>query len=170
MKNVGEDTIQVVVFRVANESYAIPVQEVESIIRQTEVTALPEAPHEIRGVIDIRGRLISIYDLRCRFGLPPLDDEMSANVLVLREDVGDTGVMVDSVSEVATVSVSDSQAPPAEATATNDFLVGVIHHADTLVMLLDVPRLLGLSDQVDHRSDFDVDVEVDIEDRQTASV
>lgn len=146
MKNVGDDTIQVVVFRVANESYAVPVQEVESIIRHTDVTAMPEAPHEVRGVIDIRGRLISIFDLRRRFALPPLENEGAANVLVLREDVGDTGVMVDSVSEVATVSVSDSQAPPAEATAHNDFLVGVIHHNDELVMLLDVPRLLGIDD------------------------
>ncbi|MEM9034133.1 MAG: chemotaxis protein CheW [Actinomycetota bacterium] len=169
MKNVGEDTIQVVVFTVANESYAIPVQEVESIIRQTEVTALPEAPYEIRGVIDIRGRLISIYDLRLRFGLPPLEDETNANVLVLREDVSDTGMMVDSVSEVATVSVSDSQSPPAEATANNDFLVGVIHHADTLVMLLDVPRLLGLSDHIDHGGDA-LDAPMVAADLEAASV
>ncbi len=146
MKNLGDDTLQVVVFRVASESYAIPVQDVESIIRHTEVTEVPESPYEVRGVIDIRGRLISIYDLRRRFGLMELDDEATANVLVLRSEVSEIGLMVDSVSEVATVSVSDSQPAPAEATVANDFLLGVIHHGDALVMLLDVPRLLGIED------------------------
>ncbi|MEO1061529.1 MAG: chemotaxis protein CheW [Actinomycetota bacterium] len=147
MKNLGDDTLQVVVFRVASESYAIPVQDVESIIRHTDVTAVPESPYEVRGVIDIRGRLISIYDLRRRFGLAELEDEATANVLVLRSEVSEVGLMVDSVSEVATVSVNDSQPAPAEATVSNDFLLGVIHHGDALVMLLDVPRLLGLEDQ-----------------------
>jgi purine-binding chemotaxis protein CheW len=142
----GEDTMQVVVFKVANETYSIAVQDVESIIRHSEVTAVPESPSEVRGVIDIRGRLVSIYDLRRRFGLPSLDDETTANVLVLRHDVRDLGLLVDSVSEVATVSLADSQPAPAEATAGNDFLMGVIHHGDELVMLLDVVRLLGGDD------------------------
>lgn len=149
MKHVaGDETMQVVVFRVANETYSIAVQDVESIIRTTEVTAVPQSPHEVRGVIDIRGRLVSIYDLRRRFTLPPLDNEETANVLVLREDVRDVGLLVDSVSEVATVSLADSQPAPAESTAGNDFLLGVIHHGEDLVMLLDVARLLGAVDPI----------------------
>lgn len=142
----GDETMQVVVFRVANETYSIAVHDVESIIRHTDVTAVPQSPHEVRGVIDIRGRLVSIYDLRRRFTLPALDDEQTANVLVLREDVRDVGLLVDSVSEVATVSLADSQPAPAESTVGNDFLLGVIHHGEDLVMLLDVARLLGAVD------------------------
>jgi purine-binding chemotaxis protein CheW len=142
------DEIQLVLFTIAEEVYAVPVLTVEEIIRYQPITAVPRAPEFVKGVLDLRGRVIPVVDLRERLGLPP-STATSATRIVVMEAAGSTvGLVVDSVDEVRTIGTSEVQPPSAAiTTAESEFLVGVGRLSDgpgaqQLVILLDADRVM----------------------------
>lgn len=144
MSATDYNQLQLVAFRLAAEEYAVPVQNVEGIIKLTEPTLVPGAPYFIRGVINLRGKVISIFDLRRRFSMAPLDDESDARVLVVHHDGKNVGVLVDAVSEVLTLDGDAPQPPPAEVGAGESRTIeGICKVEDRLIIILDLGAVLA---------------------------
>lgn len=126
-------TAQLVVFSLGEEEYALPITDVQEIIRYTEPRAVASAAPWIRGVISLRGKIIPVCDLAARLGLPT-DGEPHANIVIVETESGTGGVIVDAVQEVLTVDEGQLDALP---TAGADVIEAVARIGDRLVVLLD---------------------------------
>lgn len=142
MSNNESDLLQVVVFSVGAEEYAVPVHRVESIIAATQPTQVPGAGEHVKGVYNLRGRVISIVDLRSRLELPARDPESEARVLVVTAGGHTVGIEVDEVSEVLSVDPSELQATPAQLTDSR-IVTGILRMEDRLVIVVDVDALIA---------------------------
>ena len=126
-------TAQLVVFSLGEEEYALPITDVQEIIRYTEPRAVASAAPWIRGVISLRGKIIPVCDLAARLGLPAAG-ERRANIVIVETESGTGGVIVDAVQEVLTVDEGQLDALP---TAGADVIEAVARIGDRLVVLLD---------------------------------
>ena len=135
---------QVVVFKLGEEEYGVNVTFVKEIDRVQAITRVPRAPDFLEGVINLRGHIIAIIDLRKRFALEPKAYDKKTRIMVLEFADILVGIVVDSVQDVVRVPVEDIEATP-EVVAQQlegNFLKGVAKLDERLVMLLDVQDLL----------------------------
>ncbi len=140
----GEITeIQVACFKLMDDLYAVDLMRINEIIRPQKLTVLPKAPAFIEGVINLRGTVIPVVDLRKRFDMPPRPSSASTRLLIIRVAGQSLGLVVDDVTEVITVPVKDIKPPPTVADGMAVYyLLGVCLAGDVLVMLLDIDKLL----------------------------
>ncbi len=148
MTDQGTNERQLVVFDLAGESYGVDINTVREIIRMQQVTHVPDAPEYVEGVMNLRGSVIPVIDLRKRFGLTVGDETAESRVVVV--DIGGQGigVVVDAVREV--LRIRDEAIEPASAvitTADSFYLQGIAKLEDRLLILLDIER--ALDEQVD---------------------
>ena len=140
----GPEILQLVSFKLDNEEYAVDILKVQEINRMVEITSIPNAPSSVEGVINLRGKVIPVVNLRKKFGL--VSKEMDSQSRIMVVDVGTTvGLIVDSVSEVLRLS-SDTVEHPPSMTANNgssEYIRGVGKLEDRLLILLDIEKLLG---------------------------
>ena len=139
----GSEVLQLVTFRLCDEEFAIDILKVQEINRMVDITAVPNSPSYVEGVINLRGKVIPVINLRRRFGLEAKEADMHSRIMVV--DVGVTvGMIVDSVSEVLRLS-GDTVEPPPPLTGGvgSEFIKGVGKLQDRLLILLDIERLLG---------------------------
>jgi purine-binding chemotaxis protein CheW len=136
------DRLQVVVFTVGKEEYAVPVHRVESIIASTDPTQVPGAGIHIRGVYNLRGRVISIIDLRSRLGIEARPAESHGRVLVVTAGGHTVGLEVDEVSEVFSVDPAQLQTPPQQLADTS-VVSGILKLEGRLVIIVDIDALVG---------------------------
>jgi purine-binding chemotaxis protein CheW len=134
---------QVVVFELANEKYGTEIGSVREIIRMPTVTQMPGTPEHVRGVINLRGRVIPVVDLRARFRLPTTELTESTRVLVV-DILGESiGVVVDAVTEVRRVPSGSVEAPGATTTTEESYYIdGIAKQDEHLLILLDLERAL----------------------------
>jgi purine-binding chemotaxis protein CheW len=136
-------------FSLGDEHYGLGIMRVQEIIGLTPVTKVPRLPDHVAGVIDLRGRVIPVIDLRQAFGMEKAEATQRTCVIVVRvqRDVGDgtvTGLIVDEVSDVADLTADQIEAVPGfGAGVDTSFLTGVGRIDDRVVMLLDIDRLLS---------------------------
>lgn len=139
---------QLVVFDLATESYGVDIGAVREIIRLQEITNVPRTPEFVEGVINLRGKVIPVVDLRKRFGLPVGDQSTENRIVVV--DIGgqDIGVIVDAVNEVLRI-FTDSVEPPSSVitTADSDYLMGIAKVEDRLLILLDLESVLSAEER-----------------------
>lgn len=135
---------QLVVFELANEVYGVDISRVQEIIRMTTITRLPRAPEFVEGVINLRGKVIPVVDLKKRFGLQESDRTKASRIVVV--DVGDhtIGMVVDAVSEVLRVPTSAVEPPsPVVTTIESDYIRGIAKLEGRLIILLDLDKVLS---------------------------
>lgn len=138
-----QDQLQLVAFRLGAEEYAIPIEMVESIIKLGPLTAVPGSPPFVRGVMNLRGRIMSVIDLRERFGMPPSDDQEDGRILVVQYSEATIGLLVDNVSEVFTLDEMQFQPPPPElGNNAVGGIDGIIQDEARLIVLLNVESIL----------------------------
>lgn len=138
-----EDEEQVVVFELASESYGVDISRVREIIRPPAITAVPRAAWHIEGVINLRGRVIPVVNLRRRFGLPEAARERASRIVVVEVSGHIVGMAVDAVSEVLHIPSGAVEAPGATlASAETSHLRGIAKLNDSLVILLDLDRVI----------------------------
>lgn len=136
-------------FELAGEVYALPVGRVEEVLRIGTITRVPHAPAPVRGITNLRGRVLAVVDLRVRLGLPPIAPGPQSRILVVSSRERSIGLLVDSARQVVRILPSAVQAPPADVlTEHSDFLVGVFHLPEALVILLDVDQVLWIPDSM----------------------
>ena len=139
---------QLVVFDLAGESYAVDIGAVQEIIRMQHITEVPRAPQFVEGVINLRGKVIPVIDLRRRFGLTEGEHSRTSRIVVV--DVGEhtIGIVVDGVSEVLRIPRSTVEPPsPLVTTVDSGYLRGIAKLEDRLIILLDLNVVLGSAEQ-----------------------
>ena len=137
-------------FRLAQEEYAIQVLKVREIVKLQHITGVPETPAELKGVINLRGKVIPVVDLRLRFGLPEKEYDSRTCIIVVelgRAATGPMGVIVDEVSEVLTLQESEIQDTPDFGIGVETpYLLGMAKVRDGVKILLDIDEALAASD------------------------
>ncbi|HBG04456.1 MAG: chemotaxis protein CheW [Geobacteraceae bacterium GWC2_58_44] len=143
------ELIQLVSFNLGAEEYAVEVLKVREIIRMTSITHIPNTPPSVEGIINLRGKVIPIVSLRNRFSMPGSDSDHHTRIIVM--DIGGTlmGFIVDGVSEVIRISSGEIQTPPSMVSGgvDQDFICGVIQHADQLLLMLQLDRMFSSDEQ-----------------------
>jgi len=138
------DSMQLVSFNMGEETYGIEITKIREIILMGQITQVPETPHYIKGLINLRSTVIPVIDLRARFGLAESETTDDSRIMVL--NVGDRtiGIVVDAVSEVLRVAGDQiSPAPPTVASLGNEYMTGLVRLDEQLLILLDVDKLFG---------------------------
>lgn len=134
---------QLVAFSLGHEQYAVPIMDVQEIIRYTAPRSVPHSAAYVEGVINLRGRIIPVIDVRTRFGMEGTRAE-DAKIVVITVGEHTVGIVVDAVDEVLTVSDEQLEPPPAGLGATEaDYIDAVAKLEDGLLILLHPERLLG---------------------------
>ena len=134
---------QLVVFRLANEDDGVDIGAVRTIIRMQEITEIPRSPEFVEGVINLRGSIIPVIDLRKRFGLPAEDSTKASRIVVVESAGQMIGMVVDAVAETLRLP-ADAIEPPSPIIASVDaeYLRGVGKQDNRLVILLDLSKVL----------------------------
>ena len=138
-----EKDLHIVGFRVGRETFGVPISLVHEIVRVPEITAVPEAPDCIEGVINLRGKIVSVVDLRKRFGEPEIRRTKKNRILVVEVAGKMVGLIVDSASEVLKVPPSEVEQPPdVFEEGELNYVTGVGKLKDRLVIMVDLNKIL----------------------------
>lgn len=134
---------QVVGFQVGRETYGVPITSLHEIVRVPEITAVPDAPEFMEGVINLRGKIVSVVDLRKRFGKPSDGINRRSRILVVEHKGRLAGMIVDAASEVLKISESEIEPAPAMMLEGGlDCVTGLGKYQGRLIILLDVGKVL----------------------------
>ena len=134
---------QLVGFRIGEETYGVQIGSVREIVRVPEITMVPNAPEMIEGVINLRGKIIPVMDLRKRFGSAATQSDKKNRILVVELENRLLGLIVSSASEVLKIPPSEIEPPGAVfAEGESSYVTGVGKLKGRLVILLDIARLL----------------------------
>ena len=137
--------IQVVAFNLAKEEYAIDILAVQEIIRPTAITRVPKAPSYIEGVINLRGNVVPVVNLRHRFGLKKEEQTETSRVIILIINDMKIGITVDNVTEVIRIKEEDIEVPDLSDSLDQRFVQGVGKYNGRLLLLLDLEEILELT-------------------------
>lgn len=147
-KKAASSTVnQYVTFILDGEEYAIDIMCVQEIIRLSTVTKVPRMPEFVEGVINLRGKVIPVIDLRSKFGLAKSESDKNSRIVVAEVSEKITGLIVDSVSQV--ISISDQDIEPAPSMGTNvnsEYIFGMGKVGERLIILLDIDKILSESE------------------------
>jgi len=138
----SKELLQLVTFKLGEEEYAIDILKVQEVNRMVDITAVPNSIDYLEGVINLRGRVIPVINLRKKFGLSTKNLDTQSRIMVV--DVGMTiGLIVDSVSEVLRISPDTVEPPPPmTGSVESDYIKGIGKLQDRLLILLDINKLL----------------------------
>ncbi len=149
MKSSGSSEIlQLVTFTLGNEEYAVDILKVQEINRMKEITRVPNSPQYVEGVINLRGKVIPVVNLRKKFGLAERENDEQSRIMIMDIQGITMGLVVDSVSEVLRVpSGIVEPTPPMASNISTEFIKGIAKLEDRLIILLDMDRLLGRAEE-----------------------
>lgn len=135
--------LHIVGFRVGSETFGVSIQTVHEIVRVMEVTAVPDAPVYIEGVINLRGKIIPVVDLRKRFGEKTITTSKKNRILVAEIGSKMVGLVVDSASEVLKIPPSDVDPPPnVFEEGELNYVTGVGKLGNRLIILVDLTKIM----------------------------
>jgi purine-binding chemotaxis protein CheW len=148
------DAVQYLTFLLNEEEYGVEILRVQEIKGWEGVTRVPHTPRHLLGVMNLRGTVVPVVDLRARFGMPRIQFTAANVVIVVRVQIArgekTVGVVVDGVSEVYNFVAGDIQPPPqVRSIADPSLIAGLASAADKMVMLLDIDRLVATSIEAD---------------------
>jgi purine-binding chemotaxis protein CheW len=139
-----EDTEHIATFVLDREEYGVDVRQVQEIRRVGEITAVPRAPEFVRGVINLRGRILPVLDLKRKLNLGEVGVDRAARIVVVRTQGRMLGLLVDGASQVLKVPVSRVEPPPEEVVERGgDYIRAVAKLDDRLIILIDLERILA---------------------------
>ncbi len=135
-------------FELATETYGLEILKVQEIIGIMKVTSIPRTPDFVRGVINLRGKVIPVIDLRLKFGMESIENTDRTCIIVVQVSCGGKnitmGVCVDEVAEVMDISAGQVEPPPSFGTSLDtEFIMGMGKVGDNVIMLLDVDQVLS---------------------------
>lgn len=139
-----DELIQLVSFKIGEEEFAVDILKVQEINRMLEITKVPNAPGYVEGVINLRGRVIPVIDLRLRLGMERIEHGNDTRIVVVEVLQKTVGFIVDSVNEVLRIPKSITEPPPPMvAGVESDYITAVGKLDDRLLILLDLEKILG---------------------------
>ncbi len=141
-----------VTFRLAGEVFALPVTAAREILRVSTITRVPHAPHTVRGIINMRGRVVPVVDFRVRLGLPEATVSPKSRILITSTRNRLLGLLVDEVEQVLSLDLNAVTPAPSDVmTERSEYIIGVCHLDNRLLILLDVERVLLVPDSLEDR-------------------
>jgi purine-binding chemotaxis protein CheW len=142
-EELKEETLQIVVFRLGQEWYGVEITKVKEVIKAGKITYLPSSPEHIAGIINLRGYILSVTDLKTIFGLPHEELTQKTRIIAIESGILETGLLVDEVVESIEVPVSKLELPlltiPPEGAK---YIKGQYKVDDKLIALINVEKLL----------------------------
>ncbi|MFO8058904.1 MAG: chemotaxis protein CheW [bacterium] len=144
-----DSVVQLAVFLLDNQLYGIDINKIKQIIRPLKITPLPHAPDFLEGVVDLRGVVIPVVDMRKRFSLPALGEDKERKVIIVSVSRKILGIMVDDVTEVISMSKSDLQPPPRVIRGVEaDYLNAVARYKEDILLILNLDEILTSEEKV----------------------
>ncbi|MGD9779240.1 chemotaxis protein CheW [Methanomethylovorans sp.] len=140
----SEELLQLVVFQLGEEEFGLEIMQVQEIIRIPEITRIPHSPDYVKGVINLRGKIITVINLDTRFGMEQKVHDDNSRIIVAEVDENVVGMVVDSVSEVLRLPLSTVEpVPEIISTKINaNYLKGVGKLEDRMLILLDITKVV----------------------------
>lgn len=143
-KSDSSEILQMVSFIIGNEEYAVDIFYVKEINRLSHITKVPNAPEFIEGVINLRGRIIPVIDLRIKMGLPKKENDKNSRIIVVEDEEILVGFLVDAVKEVIRIPKKIIEEPPEIVTSNKtDFISSVGKLDDRLLIMIDLKKILS---------------------------
>jgi purine-binding chemotaxis protein CheW len=146
VKKDGEavQELQLVAFCLQGEEFAVDIQKVREVLKITQITPLPQSPEFIEGVINLRGEVLPVVDLRKRFRLAGTGEAGKARIIIVEIDEGLVGLIVDSVTEVLHLTAAAVEPPPRRLSGgRTEFIQGVGKLGDRLLIILNLEMILS---------------------------
>lgn len=139
----SEQLLQLVSFTLGSEEYGVDILQVQEINRMTQITNVPQAPEYVEGVINLRGKVVPIVDLRKRLNLETKEYDKNTRIVVVDIEGTVLGLIVDAVSEVLRITASSIEPAPDIVTGINaEFIKGVVKLEDRLLIFLDLTKVI----------------------------
>lgn len=141
-----EKSVELLEFKIGNQSLAFDVDAVEMVIEAPETTVVPGAPDFVKGVINLRGRIVTVIDLASILALN-IGERPPDQILVLKVDGEELGIPVHGVDEVFTVDISEIRTPVSRSGRYLNKVKGIIKRKDRLILYLDVNKILNMDEK-----------------------
>jgi purine-binding chemotaxis protein CheW len=144
----AEDIIQYLTFKLEDEVFATDIAQVREVLEYSQVTKVPRTPDYMRGVINLRGHVVPVLDLKLRFGMQLTEQTVNTCIIIVEIHMGGEltiiGALADSVQEVIDMDPSTIQAPPKIGTKLNtDFIKGMCKRDEKFVIILDIEKIFS---------------------------
>ena len=141
---ISSETIQFIVLRVGDEQYGIDIKYVDNIIHMSSIPRVPKVASYVKGVINVRGEVIPVMDIRIKMGLPEAEYTKDSRIVIIKsEQQGFVGLIVDAVKEVVTLEVDGIEKMAYDRNGKDMFVTGVGKHQGALISLLDLNEVLA---------------------------
>jgi purine-binding chemotaxis protein CheW len=141
---VVAEILQLVTFNLENEEYAVDILKVQEINRMREITRVPNTPAYVEGVINLRGKVIPVVNLRSKFSLDERENDTQSRIMIMDIQGITMGLVVDAVSEVLRIPSNIVEpTPPMASNISTEFIRGIAKLEDRLIILLDMEMLVG---------------------------
>lgn len=139
---------QLVIFKVNGEDFGVNISQVNSIEKPLEIFKVPNTPEYVEGLINLRGKVYTLFNLRRKFNFPALDFDESTKIIMVKTETLMVGFIVDEVNEIITFDDSDMESTP-EVIAHLDrkYISGVAKKNDQVVIILDLDNILSVSEE-----------------------
>ncbi|MGI6092008.1 MAG: chemotaxis protein CheW [Veillonellaceae bacterium] len=145
---LDDQELQLVIFRLAKEEYGLPITKVQEINRLVPITKLPQTPSFMEGVINLRGRIIPVVDLRKRFQLEVTGYDEDTRIIIVEVNGQTVGIIVDAVNEVVRLSADNIEPAPPAFVLDARYINGVGKLEDRLLILLDIDKILTTQEEI----------------------
>jgi purine-binding chemotaxis protein CheW len=147
LKKESSELLQLVSFMIQNEEFAIDILFVQEINRMLQITKVPNAPAFVSGVVNLRGRVIPVIDLRTKLGMEVKEHDKNTRIVVVEVKEKTVGFIVDAVKEVLRIPASITEPPPELVIGINsEFIMAVGKLEDRLITLIDIEKILSNSE------------------------
>jgi len=143
-----DELVQLATFYLGGEEYALDIMRIKEIIHPLRITAVPKVPAFIEGVIELRGAILPIVDLRKRFDLPAPPPVRSTKYVIVGIEGRIVGLVVDGVGEVLRIGRGEIRPSPLTAGEAARYFSGVCHHDGRIIMVLDIDRILSSDEKI----------------------
>lgn len=146
-RSSNNNTNRYICFNLGSQEYGVPLLSIKEVLGLPEITPVPQCPNYFLGIMNLRGKVISVMDLRTKIGLKSQNNE-ETSVMIL--DLGDQllGVVVDKVNAVITINVKDiTEAPKMEESKSTDYIENVYRHNEQLILLISIAKALSIEDR-----------------------
>lgn len=141
------DTARYLCFNLGKEEYSIPLLSIKEVIGMPDITSIPQSPPHFLGIMNLRGQVISVMDLRQKLSIKPTQSE-ETSVIILDFGEFNLGVVVDKVNSVLMLNKEDiHEKPVIEQNKAHDYVLGVFRKENQLILLLDIAKALSVDDR-----------------------
>ena len=143
MKTDSNELLQLVSFKLGDEEFGVDILSVQEINRMMPITKMPDTPHYVDGIVNLRGRIIPVIDLRTRMGMSRKEHDNHSRIIVVELSYSVVGFIVDRVHEVLRIPTSITEQPPSVvAGIDSDYITAVGKLEDRLLILLDLNKVI----------------------------